>query len=339
MIALYGGWGYDNLGDEAILAGYLEFLRGRCEVTVASVDPERTRCAQSRSVAVVGESWKRSTGNRLLLGGGGYINGGWIPQIYSKLGRLALQAHKATVVAHGIEVRRIDGPTTNLLASRVFRSAQIGVRDQASSDVLSGLTAEPVTVLPDAISLLVPHLKQYIDRVAEVEGRVLLNLLDITSRPDSAESLIDNGSWIDFCDELIEYLGPRALGLAVGAFDTEFMKRWPGLEIITPMSVRALVSSISSADAIFSVRMHPALIASGLKKPVVSVPYCGKVLPTLTRIGIQDIVLGQLDVELVLQMIAGGLDHTSEWAAAYQQNQIWLESALALSPAEEAVRI
>jgi polysaccharide pyruvyl transferase WcaK-like protein len=50
-VVLAGGWGYNNLGDEAILAGYVETLLGHdLDPTIISVDPRKTRAAQRRGI-------------------------------------------------------------------------------------------------------------------------------------------------------------------------------------------------------------------------------------------------------------------------------------------------
>ena len=75
--------------------------------------------------------------------------------------------------------------------------------------------------------------------------------------------------------------------------------------------------------------MHPALIASGLGTPVVSIPYCKKVRPTLTRIGVSDVILGSASVEVAMGMIEQPVrDCSAEWSRASGDSAHWLEAAV-----------
>lgn len=334
MLRLAGGWGYDNLGDEAILAGYLECLPEEVAFSVASVDPTRTAMAQQVKTRFSREGKSMPAPGTLLLGGGGYLNGGWIPQIYTKLGRLAHERRGKTVVGHGIEVRKLDGRLQSHLAGKLFSGADIAVRDADSSVELLKFKPTKVEVFPDAISLLVPHLAKYVDPLADLKGRILINLLDLSARPDAAESGLDTSTWLSFCDELVASLGNRAIGLVVGAYDSTFMRRWPELELLSPTTVRQLVSSIYSADGLFSVRMHPGLIASGLNKPFVSVPYCGKIYPTLSRIGIEDRIMSSYDLPLIHAMLSGGDVASEKWQLAHDENVQWLNKSLGIKAFE-----
>lgn len=328
MLRLAGGWGYDNLGDEAILAGYLECLPETSALTVGSVDPKRTASAQQVAARFTREGRSRPVPGTLLLGGGGYLNGGWIPQIYTKLGRLVYESQMKTVVGHGIEVRRLDTRTQGLLAKTLFDGAAVAVRDAESSVEISKFSPSGIDVLPDAISLLVPHLPKYIERIPDLRGRVLVNLLDLSARPDAAEAGLDTSGWLNFCDDLVASLGTRAIGLVVGSYDSTFMRRWPELDLLSPTTVRQLVSSIHSADSLFSVRMHPALIASGLHKPFVSVPYCGKIYPTLSRIGIESRIMKNYDLPTIHTMLGSAEVDDEKWRVAHEENITWLSESL-----------
>ena len=183
-------------------------------------------------------------------------------------------------------------------------------------------------VLPDAVSLLYPHINGYRRDVPEAHGRMLLNLLDVGARGDSHEAKIDVRAWPELCAELIAALGPRALGLVVGSGDRKFMSQFDGLELIEPSTVEGLVGAIGSADALFSVRMHPALTANMLEIPVVAVPYCGKVQATMERIGVEEIVFRDEDAQGVLGRLDRSIKSHDSWEAASEANQRWLANAL-----------
>ncbi|MBD8535936.1 polysaccharide pyruvyl transferase family protein [Plantibacter sp. CFBP 13570] len=332
MLQLAGGWGYNNLGDEAILAGYLEELAARRVDRVLSVDPARTRSAQVDSgIDYVSERRTESrarTADLTVLAGGGFLNGNWRREIGGKLRRLIAARGNAPLVVHGVEVRRLAGGRYSELAKRLLRDAIVAVRDDKSATELERLGLPRPDVQPDGISFLYPRLAKYRTELPELRGKVLLNLLDINSRNDAHEAEVDISRWADFCRELIEHLDGRAVGLVIGGGDYRFMKTLPPMELVTPHSVGDLVSTIGSADAILSVRMHPALLGTALGIPTVSVPYCGKVRPSLEQIGVSDVLMEDADTEDVLRRLSKPTDFSNAWQAAYESNSLWMDRSM-----------
>jgi polysaccharide pyruvyl transferase WcaK-like protein len=325
-----GGWGYNNLGDEAILAGYLEYLRPRAEVVVASVNPTRTAAAQRLETRVVVEgSPAHEAGKTMLLAGGGYLNGTWRPEIYLKLTRLVRMRRSRSLVVHGVEVRRLDSAVVALLGRRFFRDAYIGVRDAKSRAEVAQLTTSEVSIVPDGISLLSAGIDSYRHHLADFEGKYLLNLLDIEGRGDSDEAEVDLANWRGTCRAVIDSLGRRAVGLIIGDGDYGFQREFPDLPLFMPRTVSDLVSAIDSSAGVFSTRMHPALLASMVGTPVVSIPYCGKVRPTLDHIGIGDIIAESLAVDEIIDRLASDVDHSEIWSQACTANVDWLDQAFA----------
>jgi polysaccharide pyruvyl transferase WcaK-like protein len=324
-IVIAGGWGYDNLGDEAILAGYLEFFRNKVLIEVASVNPVNTQNAQRLPVAVLSESARPSLSGPLLLGGGGYLNGRWIPEIYKKLRRLVRLRGNRGLYAHGIEVRRMDYWHQSRLISRLAMDGRIAVRDDQSSATLASVANVQSCVLPDAIALLYPHLAKYVVDGGWSEGKIVVNLLNIAARGDSDESLVDIRAWDGFVDDLLDALGDKAVMLVGGEGDRHYINtRHPKAALVEPKTVSELISTLAAADGVLSARMHPALISSALNTPTVAIPYCGKVSPTLERIGVSDIILPRLNVEDALVMLAEKTDHSAAWSRASRASEEWL---------------
>lgn len=328
MIELCGGWGYQNLGDEAILAGYAHRLgRGR-NVRIWTPSRRRTARSQPGRPMLRSEFRGRSARGPVVLAGGGYLNGNWTIEIGHKLDRLNRIAREGAVVVHGVELRALAGSDHARAASRLLASASIAVRDTASADEAERLGLQRPVVLPDGITFLRDSLRSLLKAPGIATGRVLLNLLDISDRPDAGEAEVDLSRWTSFCRQLIDVLGPRALGLVVGAGDREYMSTFPGFEIVEPETVVGLASLLAEADAVLSVRMHPALVGSMVSTPTVSIPYCGKVRPTLTRIGIENHLATTLDLAQMMERFEATEVSDEAWARAAKENDEWLTSHL-----------
>lgn len=329
-IALHGGWGHDNLGDEAILAGYLSHF-DQDVVVVSSPDPVMTTRAQKPGVAVMREGDRAQTGLVDVLAGGGYLNGAWSQEIPAKLRRIARSMGGGPEVIHAVEVRNwsnLEDRSTRHIRDFLAHAA-VSVRDTESAVEVERLGASAPTVVPDSIALLFPKVDTYVRKVPELQGRVVLNLLDIASRGDRDESSFSIAEYDRLAAQLVERLGRRAVGLVVGAGDREYMERFRSLELVTPVSVEHLVSILGAASSVVSVRMHPALIGSMLGKPTFAIPYCGKVAPTLKNIGISEQLLTSSDPDFVMDHLASESPAAAmAWRASSRATSIWLDEAL-----------
>lgn len=328
-LRLLGGWGYFNLGDEAILAGYLQFLDSiSTDVSVGSPNPERTAAAQLGAPAVSREG-RASGAAQALLGGGGYLNGSWRQEIRRKLRRLEQESTGVDrVTVHGVELRRIaSDPALAQMMRTVIGDGEIGVRDEKSADEAHRLGVES-TIMPDSISLLYPHLDRYFMELPQFADSIVVNVLDIRRRADSAEADIDADALDSGLRALAEAHGRSMVAIIVGEGDYEYARTLGDISILKPRTVADLVSVLGSARAVVSVRMHPALIASQLGTPVVSVPYCGKVAPTLDKVGIREIVLQRGEERALVERDWRKPDHRREWDAAHAVNAAWLSDRI-----------
>lgn len=326
QVKLLGGWGYNNLGDEAILAGYLETLSPHADVVVSSRDADRTRRAQRTGVGVRSEgSLGSSSADLGILCGGGYLNGSWVPEIALKLRRLQADRQGCErFCAHGLEVRGLAGSPMHKRVRSLLGDVPVAVRDQESVVELQSIVSTPPRVMPDAISLLYPHLERYIQPVPELSGKVLLNLLDIRQRPDRDEFELELDGYLPYVQRLVQALGDSAVGLVIGDGDLKFQREFPDLQLIAPNTVGQLVSSLKAAAGVVSVRMHPALLATALGTPVTAIPYCGKVVPTLRQLGVERAVLTHLDAERTLDELTVESDFSGQWGAAHRASADWL---------------
>ena len=240
-------------------------------------------------------------------------------------------AHGQTLL-HAVEVRRMDGHLRPRMLRNIVASASVSVRDEKSIVELErvGYTSANLDVVPDAIALLVPHLDELGNLLPELRAKVALNLLDISRRADAEEAEIDAAQWDRHVVALVRALGSDAVGLVGGAGDRAYMVRTvPELPLIEPHTVPQMISVLRSVRAVVSVRMHPGLIASALGTPVVSIPYCGKVRPTLERIGVADCVVNSLDVDRTLSSFSDNQPkHGRAWQRAHAETTDWFDKVL-----------
>ncbi len=296
---LIGGWGYGNLGDEVILASYLLDSSAKgISMSVASINPKLTRRAlfghqYLQSHKILDESvisLRASLGGKrsssIVLAGGGYLNGTWTTEIGGKLRRIEALSVTQSVAMHASEVHRIEKSSSAEVLRSILDPDRVFVRDDASRRALMdlGLRSE---ILPDAISLLVPHLHSLTVDLPSLRDITVVNLLDITERNDRDEASFHTSDWVRDCRELIARLGNTVIGLAIDDADALFMTKSLGLTVLQPTTVVGLTSILASAKGVVSTRMHPALIALIAGTPTIALPYCAKVDTTLANLGLE----------------------------------------------------
>lgn len=340
QITLLGGWGYDNLGDEAILAGYISWLRERASTRVISVDPKRTDHAQGSRGAHVdfrSEFLPIGRSDVSMICGGGYWNGNWRTELVPKLIRFGVSTRNASRLIHGVELRALSGMAASTLSRRLLGSGPVAVRDQESWKVANELGCH-ADVLGDSISLLYPYRESYVEECPLPRGKILVNFQDLGRRPDRHDATgLDLSQWRSECARLVAELGDQAVGLVLGDEDRIFMSRFPGLDLIQPKTVTSLLSILASAAGLISVRMHPALIASMFGVRTAVIPYNGKIVPTLRRLGLDGLILTEFKLRATMSAIDHDLpvDAHASWSRAFAENDVWLREALAASVAGE----
>ena len=137
-VLVVGGYGYRNVGDEAMLAGLLRILDGR-RVTVLSRAPIETSAMHGvRTVPLWQAPTQLRTHATLLIGGGALFGPdmGRLGRALPMYGRFARLAGRRLVAA-GISIERGMPPVRERLARILLSGADwVQVRDQRSSEVL-----------------------------------------------------------------------------------------------------------------------------------------------------------------------------------------------------------
>ena len=156
-ILVLGGYGYRNVGDEAMLAGLLEQI-GRDRVTVISRAPDETAALHGVRAIPLRESALALRSHRSLVIGGGGLFGREMGPMGRLLPAYGLFASSlgVRVAMLGVGVDREMRPVAASLVRRLGRRAvAFTVRDHASAELLAewGIPAE---VVPDLSASLQP---------------------------------------------------------------------------------------------------------------------------------------------------------------------------------------
>ena len=155
-ILVLGGYGYRNVGDEAILGGLLREIGTQRRVTVVSRMPAETAALHGVRSVPISQSVQALRGHRSLIIGGGGLFGrdmGALGRLLPVYGLLA-SASGVQVAIHGAGIDRDMRPiAARLLRQLAGRAVAITVRDERSAEILAewGIDAEVVPDLSAAV--------------------------------------------------------------------------------------------------------------------------------------------------------------------------------------------
>lgn len=287
-ILIVGGYGYRNLGDEAILAGLLERL-AHGQVTVVSRSPAETSPMHGVRSVSIGKALPELVRHRSVIIGGGGLFGrdmGRLGRLLPGFGLLSQGMGRAVaLIGVGIDSDQ-SGPGTRLLRILARRAVAVEVRDAASFDVLRSWGVDGL-VRPD-LSTLMPALGLEI-------GRSILNAAGV----DRSRPVI--GLCLTAVDATLAEELSRAVAPVVDRFpDVEFVfipmsqhpfvmqhndlelarslqSRAPRMRVVEgshhPAAIRSLFDSLAGAVC---MRYHSLLFAHDAGVPIIALPYAAK---------------------------------------------------------------
>jgi polysaccharide pyruvyl transferase WcaK-like protein len=286
-ILVVGGYGYRNIGDEAILSGLLHALTDR-RVSVVSRDPAATRALHGvRAIPVRSAAWELLRHRTLLIGGGGLFGAGM-----GRLGRL-LPLYGLLGVALGrrvvVEAVGIDPdlpPASRRLAAALLRRCRrVTVRDAASASVAAGwgVAAE---VVPDLAGAMPAGTADggAILRAAGVDTRRPVVGLCLTAvDPLLAEAVLRAVARLARCrPDLQLCFVPMSRHPSASAHDDlrladSLQAECPELVVLrgdlAPADVLAVFGEL---DAVVAMRYHAMAFAERAGTPLVPVSYAAK---------------------------------------------------------------
>ncbi len=303
-ILLFGFYGYDNTGDELLLAGMVESLRRQdpdVAITVFSADPRTTEKQLDVRAVFAGRRheglgcvWRAIRNSDLfILGGGGLLQDRErriLPFWFSRVGMAKALGKK--VMFYGIGV----GPIATELGKsqvRYFanRADLITVRDPESAEILQrcGVARPPVMITADP-ALAMERLA--VERTSV--GRIGICLRDWPNWHEQVPALAMA------LDRVIEVSGRELEMLPLqGAADREaarvvcrMMKQGHRVilreDTLTPLAV---AERLGEMELVVSMRLHGLILACLQKVPCTGISYDPKVKQFMATAGLNDWVL------------------------------------------------
>jgi len=287
-IVVVGGYGYGNVGDEAILAGLLAQLASR-RLSVVSRDPhETTRLHGVASMPISAAVGALRSHRSIVIGGGGLFGRdmGMTGRLLPGFGLAAL-ALARPVVIEGVDVDADLSPSGRFLVPPLMRRAwTVTVRDRASLAVLDRMGVR---------ANLAPDLSERMPHASPLAGRALLHAAGVDlERPivglaltavnpsltdavvDAAVAAMDAMPEAEFC------FIPMSRHPTVPAHDDRLLakrirERSARLAILdTSVHPAQVLSAFGHLAAVVGMRYHAMLFAERAGVPLVPVVYAEK---------------------------------------------------------------
>jgi polysaccharide pyruvyl transferase WcaK-like protein len=312
-ILVVGGYGYRNLGDEAILAGLLRWLGPDRAVTVVSRAPAETTALHQVPSVPIRRALLELAGHRTLLIGGGGLFGpdmGVIGRLLPYFGLFASSLGR-DVAIHGVGVNDDLAPSAGRVLRWVAsRSVELSVRDAASRDRV-GVDPARVSVHPDLSSWVTPaepdaaeaFLRDAgLDPSRRIVGLALSGVNGHLREPvlDAVAAAMRGMPRTQFCfvpmsrHPFVREHDDMLLGRAL-------QRREPRLVVLTAeMSPPMAIAIFARFGAAVCMRYHSLLFAARGGVPIAAIPYARKCDDWLREAGIAPVPLvgGALEARL-----------------------------------------
>lgn len=298
-ILVVGGYGYRNVGDEAILASILRSLEGR-RVTVLSRTPAETTAMHGvRSVPLTAAARTLARHRTVLIGGGGLFGRdmGGLGRLLPAYG-IGAAALGKTVVIHGVGIdRELPATTTVALRELAKRAHEISVRDGVSAAVLREWGVEAV-VGPD-LSAWLPAAPAAVGarllRSAGIDPRRPVIGLALTAvNRDLAERVLEAAAATvaampdaQFCFIPMSQ-HPFVAGHNDAVLARRLQARAPRVAVAEGAPhPSALLAAYGQLAAVVGMRYHSLLFAARAGVPLIAVPYAEKCDAWIAEAGVK----------------------------------------------------
>ena len=321
-----GYFGCGNLGDDAILLGFIEGAAPLGHDVIAlSGSPEETH----RNYGITSYARREKNAIRhalsecdaLVFPGGSVFqdsSSAWSPIYYWTLVKEAKKLGKPVLML-GQGVGPLTTPVGKTFARRAFMTADgIAVRDPASSKTLLELGVKrPVTVAADMAWLLPPANSQQDSDQFGVAG---MKTIGISARPhgkgeDTAKliaaicrKLYDNG----YVPTLVEMDQKFDFGM-IQQVEKVYGGKIPSLrKVTTPMDMQRRLARM---DGLIAMRLHAGILAATVNMPSVMLSYDPKVLAFANEVGLPSLAMNNLTADRVFDSFVTTMQKKAELEA------------------------
>lgn len=289
-VVLSGYYGFDNVGDEAILFSIVHALRKwqpDVKITVLSNNPTST--AQTYGVNAVNR-WKLKEVSQMLKQADGLISGGGslmqdqtsmksIPY-YCGIIRIA-KFHKKPVFVYAQGMGPINKGISQLLVRKTFKMVeQITVRDEASKQLLADIgVGKSVAIVPDPVMGLDAQAfrSEWLAGQDVGDGYISVSVRDWPSAVSFKEKIAESLDLLARDGKTIVFIPMH------GEHDEKSSKELAALmqekSIVAPgnLSIEEKIAVIGQSDLLIGMRLHSLIFSAIQATPFIALSYDPKI--------------------------------------------------------------
>ncbi|WP_274309129.1 polysaccharide pyruvyl transferase CsaB [Solibacillus daqui] len=289
-IVLSGYFGFDNVGDEAILLSIITSLRKlepAVKITVLSNNPEHT--AATYGVQAVNR-WKLKEISAVLKRADGLISGGGsllqdqtgmktIPY-YCAIMQIA-KFHKKPVFVYAQGMGPINHAFSKWMTKFTLNKVnQITLRDEASRQLLIDIGVnKPMSIVPDpVIGLNATEFKScWLDYQAFEGGYIAVSVRDWPSDVDFKQKIVDSLSLLAQAGQRIVFIPMHDEHDEKASFQLSQMMAEQSLVAPGNLSIEEKIAIIGNADLLIGMRLHSLIFAAIQTTPFIAISYDPKI--------------------------------------------------------------
>lgn len=288
-IVLSGYYGFDNVGDEAILYSIIQALKNEdssIDITVLSNQPEKTKAtygvdAVNRwNLKEIAEALKNSDG--LISGGGSLLQdktGFRSIPYYTGIMKMAQWLGKPVFIyAQGMGP--IDKGFSRLLVKNVLKKTQISVRDKASLDLLRTIGLKnDIEIVPDPVLgiTLQTEACNWWEQQSFTEPVITVSVRDWPSEVDFKEKIVkaldkaaDSGASIVFIPMHGEHDDHTSRELSQLMTNKSFVAPFDA-------TIEEKIIMIGKSNLLVGMRLHALIFAGVMGTPFIALSYDPKI--------------------------------------------------------------
>ena len=289
-IVLSGYYGFDNVGDEAILLSIITALRKAqpsVEITVLSNNPEST--AKTYGVQAVNR-WKLKEISAVLKHADGLISGGGsllqdqtgmksIPY-YCGIIRIA-KFHKKPVFVYAQGMGPINKSISQFITKNTLNKVdQITIRDEASKQLLVDIgVKKSMKVVPDPVIGLDPSAfrSEWVERQAIEGGYISVSVRDWPSEVNFKQKIVEGLDLLARSGHNIVFIPMHDEHDEKTSFEMANMMSEKSLVAPGNLSIEEKITVIGQSDLLIGMRLHSLIFSAIQATPFIALSYDPKI--------------------------------------------------------------